>query len=101
MVGRTVNYVIGAYELDRRFGGREEGGWWYDTGTLVRILKVVHSKEEAWSTASRYNHLLNLFFKQSKKRNMYSVVYRGGQFAAFVFENTAPAFFPEERPHYE
>ena len=37
MPDRT-RYVVAFYEIDRRYGGPEEGGWWYDCGALLRAL---------------------------------------------------------------
>lgn len=28
-------FHLNQYRTNRAFGGREEGGWWYDTGTFV------------------------------------------------------------------
>ena len=28
------------YLIDRAYGGPEEGGWWYDTGERVRIIRT-------------------------------------------------------------
>ena len=30
-----MRYIIALYEIDRAYGGGEEGGWWFDTGELV------------------------------------------------------------------
>jgi hypothetical protein len=34
----TQSGYLAAYELDRAYGGPEEGGWYYDTGTLAGYL---------------------------------------------------------------
>lgn len=97
-------YVVAVYELDRVMGGPEEGGWWYDTGDLVRVLRVVRSEDHAFALCRRVNGLL------SHRRDVYpgeygyplsSVCYTGGHLAAQVFEGTAPEHFPSQRPHYE
>lgn len=33
-------YYVNVYELDRHYGGSEEGGWWYDSGELVLCLAI-------------------------------------------------------------
>lgn len=32
---RPYDHHVNLYEVDRSYGGPEEGGWYYDTGTLV------------------------------------------------------------------
>jgi hypothetical protein len=100
-MGETTmaSYVVAFYEVDRAFGGPEEGGWWYDCGQLVRVFATTKSENKAFEIARRANDLLNTL--QRNKRDTGSVLYRGGRHSAFVYENTAPQCFPETRPHYE
>ena len=35
-----MKYVVAFYAVDRAYGGPEEGGWWFDTGELVRLPRV-------------------------------------------------------------
>ena len=92
-------YIIALYEIDRAYGGPEEGGWWYDTGELRRPLKVVRTGGEASAVAARANRLLDRL--QRHRRSVSSMAYAGGRVAAWVFEDTAPRSYPEVRPHYE
>lgn len=32
--------ILAFYEIDRIYGGPEEGGWWYDSGTFVRAITI-------------------------------------------------------------
>lgn len=92
-------YVFAFYELDRQYGGPEEG-WWYNTGDIVRIFMVKRCTEErADKLCYRANRLLNHL--QRHKRSTGSVLYRGGRFSVHVYENNAPSHFPQERPYYE
>jgi len=95
----TATYLVAFYEIDRAYGGSEEGGWWYDTGTLVRVFKTTKSEEHAYSIAARANALLHML--QRGKRSVSSVIYSGGRYRAQVYENAAPAAYPETRPYYE
>src|SRR5262245_8867054 len=92
-------YLLAFYEIDRAYGGPEEGGWWFDTGQLVRVSKVFRSEDAAYRACGRANILLRLV--QRSRRDVGSVLYDGGRYAAQVFEDTAPAFYPEARPRYE
>jgi len=98
-----MRYVIAVYELDRSYGGPEEGGWWYDTGSLVRIHKVVKSEDQAYKIARRLNQGLahKRFATGQPSPGISSVAYQGGHLAARVFERTAPEYFPQQRPYFE
>jgi hypothetical protein len=39
-------YIVAVWDHDRAFGGNEEGGWWYDVGSLVLSVEC-HSEEAA------------------------------------------------------
>lgn len=83
----------------RAYGGPEEGGWWYDCGELRRVLRVVLPADAAYDLAARANRLMD--WLQRHRRDVGSVAYAGGLYAACVFENSAPRAFPETRPRYE
>ena len=95
---RTTRLIVALYEIDRAYGGPEEGGWWYDCGELRRVLAVARSEERAYEVARRANRLLNRL--QRGKRSVSSVAYTGGRHRACVFDETAPRRFPAARPRY-
>lgn len=33
-------WSVGVYETGRSYGGPEEGGWWYDTGSMIDHFRV-------------------------------------------------------------
>lgn len=78
-----LRYSVAVYEVDRAYGGPEEGGWWYDCGDLVRVAKRFRSEDDAWNYCNRLNEKL------------YSHNYR-----AKVYDNVAPESFPVNRPYY-
>lgn len=94
-----TTYVLAFYEIDRVYGGPEEGGWWYDTGQLVRIWRTFKAEEMAYALAHRANRLLERL--QRHRPDVGSVIYRGGRHSVAVYENFAPKFYPEVRPRYE
>ena len=98
MSART-RHIVAFYEIDRAYGGPEEGGWWYDCGELARVLKVVPTAQAAYALAARANRLIDRL--QRGKRDVGSVIYSGGRYTACVFEDIAPRRFPETRPFYE
>lgn len=92
-------YVVAIYELDRAYGGPEEGGWWYDTGTIERVCRIFNSEDAAYIFCNRMNRLLD--HRQRNKLGRGSMAYSGGEYGASVFENYAPRYFPERTPYYE
>jgi len=92
-------FVVAFYAVDRACGGPEEGGWWYDTGELVRLHALFRSENAAIRAAARANRLLDLV--QCGHARVDSVLYAGGRYRACVFERHAPAQFPEQRPRFE
>jgi hypothetical protein len=93
-----MRFIVALYEVDRAFGGPEEGGWWYDTGELRRPLALAPTNEAAVAIAARANRLLDRL--QRHKRPVDSAAYEGGRHRAHVFTTTAPPAYPAERPRY-
>ena len=50
-----MKYVVAFYAVDRAYGGPEEGGWWFDTGELVRLHRVCLTEAAAARLAVRAN----------------------------------------------
>ena len=50
--------ILAFYDIDREYGGPEEGGWWYDTGTFVRVIGLYLDEAEANRAQQRANRLL-------------------------------------------
>lgn len=94
-----ATFVLAFYEIDRVYGGPEEGGWYYSTGRLVRIFRILKSEHRAYAAARRANRLLE--YLQRHKRPVGSVIYAGGRHTVEVHVDFAPATYPEERPRYE
>lgn len=74
-------FVVAAYEVDKLYGGPEEGGWWYDAWYLTKVLHVYNTKREAVSAKTRLEPLLNRLQRRNPRLiPVSSVAYRGGQF---------------------
>lgn len=85
-------WFVNVYELDRAYGGPEEGGWWYDVGTL-----------RASYPAATYdlgkllqNRVENIWKSEG---NLYSVAYSGGVYGVSLEEH-AGRDFPSRTPIY-
>jgi len=93
-----MTYVLAIYAIDRAYGGPEEGGWWYDTGELVRVIATTKSETRAHAAAERVNGLLQRL--QRRKTPVCSVNYAGGRHRALVEIDKPVPFFPQVRPSY-
>jgi hypothetical protein len=93
-----MSFTIAFYEIGLACGGPEEGGWWYETGEIVRLISITRTEGAALAIASRANRLLDRV--QRHHRPVHSAAYDGGRFRALVFAGLPPASFPVERPAY-
>ena len=87
------------YEVSREYGGPEEGGWYYDAGTLIKVMPVTRSK---WAKLSRkVSAWCKLRNKESRPR--YSVLDRTNYEVRDFYRSIEkiPESFPEKTPHYE
>jgi hypothetical protein len=89
-------FTIAIYEIDRAWGGNEDGGWWFDCGTFERIVRIVPTEEVAIAICQRINALLGRL--QRGHRSVSSVLYTGGRYAASAYPGLPPAHYPNERP---
>jgi hypothetical protein len=89
--GEPMNYV-NVYEVARRWGGPEEGGWWYDTGTVVTSVPVVDRE-----TAEEIAATLRAEYPNTGRS---SSVLGGADYRVWVEDNPG-ADYPTERPRYE
>lgn len=103
MENRKSTYIFVAYEVDQAYGGSEEGGWWYSTGQLARVLGTARMTEEAaYARSRRMNDLLHRL--QKYQRPISSVLYTGGRHCVMVYDTAQeiyPEYWPQHRPHYE
>lgn len=94
-----TTYTVAFYEIDRAYGGAEEGGWWYNTGHLIRLARTFKSEAKAQAFADRANRLLDVI--QRDCRDVNSILYHGGRYQAEVWDEPPAPSYPTERPYYE
>ncbi len=91
------HHHINLYEIDRRYGGPEEGGWWFDTGTPIQTLGKFRRN------GNRFQDKLNLADKIAADMNYgrypLSSVLSDGVVRVFI-EPHKPIPWPERMPHY-
>ena len=85
-------FYVNVYEVDRAYGGPEEGGWWYDSGECIHT-ETYSSKEDALAAQDV------LAEKYPRTGCRYSVLY-GEDYDVFI-ESAPGTFFPLEIPYYE
>jgi len=96
-----MRYCVAIYEIDRAYGGPEEGGWWYTTGELQERCKVREYPNLAAAEAAAWH--MNDWLQRMRSeaaRDPGSMLYSGGWFEARVFDGPPPARFPQQRPYY-
>ncbi len=104
-MSRRRRFVVALHELDRCYGGPEEGGWYYDSHAPStepehrRLVRVFRSNAKA----VRYRNRLTERAIQASKgaRSLGSVLYSGGQFGAVLQRGEQPQPYPLRRPRYE
>lgn len=93
----SEGYGVAVYEIDLVYGGPEEGGWYFNTGTLVHS-EIAGTEEMA---SKRAIELAEGEYRSTARA--YWVNYRGGQYSVRVTHpgKEVPEFYPEVHPSYE
>lgn len=84
---------VNAYEVDRRYGGQEEGGWYYNHLTCV----------ETYPTREENAEKVVEFLKEEHKNKAYGDIYSvlGGREIHVFIEDRPAASETREKPYYE
>lgn len=90
------NWYVTVYEIDRCYGGPEEGGWWYDSGRVVHETFCGSDDQGFWTA----NIVAENLRKEFPFNNSYtSCAYSGGDYTIRI-RNTPGENFPKETPYY-
>lgn len=90
-------FYINEYEINRRMGGPEEGGWTYEAGRFIECLGTTGDFEEAEQI--REQHSERLAEVNEGRRPIHSVLSDGMRM--IYIEDAPGANFPDKVPHYE
>ena len=85
---------VNTYEVDRVYGGPEEGGWWFNTYSPVASRRVYGERQARQWMIKLESQLVE------PEISLYSVMYAGGKQVVFI-ESHPATHQPKERPHYE
>lgn len=94
---------VALYAQDRAYGGPEEGGWWYDTGSLIPgTAETFFNEDNAHARCRALNEAIcepdNE--RRGSRGNLGSVLCDYA-LAAEVHRGSLPAYYPTHRPYYE
>lgn len=97
---RPTLYFVSEYSVDRRYGGPEEGGWWYDWWDFVTVREVFRDHQpDANAHRDALQAAQNQRDAESGERNRFSVI--GTPDTVYVTEEQPGSMQSTERPHYE
>ena len=95
-------WSVAVFMVDRAYGGPEEGGWYYDTGSpadeFCQFTRLFHTEDAAWAYRTRLDN--QLCRALNKGRRSISSVLSEGEYRA-VCAAGLPLPFPVRRPRYE
>lgn len=90
---------IGIYLVGQKYGGPEEGGWYYSYGELVRTIHVHNPmKYESSEKAKQMAHRMNRLFMF--RRWKYCLRNEPLRYEARTYSHLPPVSFPQNRPYY-
>ena len=89
-------FFLNEYVLDKRYGGPEEGGWWYDVGTFTHCWGYYRNNDEADRVRQKYKSRIDE--KNDGRPDISSVLSRGRY--QILIETSPGADFPSYRPVY-
>jgi hypothetical protein len=87
---------VNAYAVTRHYGGREEGGWWFDAGSPLASIPCL-TNEQCDEAIQRLRSIFEEEYEALRDR--FSVI--GEADLRISVEDVIATPWPTERPHYE
>ncbi len=91
-------FHLNEYEIDRAYGGPQEGGWWYDTGRFVKCHGRFPTQDEADKAR---DGLQNYLAEKREGLHEPSSVLSEGEWPELYVEDHEGRDYPQHRPFYE
>ena len=85
-------YYINVYKVIKCYGGPENGGWYYNQGTLLQTVPVCSN-----DNVKAIKHSLQKSYAHIKQGN----VYRGGSALLVSVDEQMGADYPTTKPTYQ
>jgi hypothetical protein len=98
------HYYVHKFEVELRYGGPEEGGWWYDAGAPVEDWQPWHFlyEDAAYKFARKLNEEEHKRRDAEESYPYHSVLaWNSTHYAYNVASEPVATAYPESRPHYE
>lgn len=90
---------VNIYEVNRGYGGGEEGGWWYDYGQIVKSFPVEGDRQNAQDAMIAVQKVVDEWNDDGRNRDISSVNCEGN-FQCWIQDHPGRDF-PDRKPHYE
>ena len=87
-------FFVNVYLIDRAYGGPEEGGWWFQTGQLIRMIPC--RERDVERLQRRVRRVVEAW---NEGRRPISSVLSTGVYAMEISEEPG-ADYPTEQPYY-
>lgn len=96
-------YYVHKHQIALQYGGPEEGGWWYESGTPTGfVLGPLNDEEAAYDQSRALNALEHERRKRDEEYDYTSVLAKlSSHYSYMVDTSPTPEPYPTERPHYE
>lgn len=89
---KPIRWWVAVFEIDRCYGGPEEGGWWFDAGEVKQVVPA-SSYEQAEEIRDALSE------RWPSLDNSSSVIYSGGDYRVGICKSY-PEDYPQRVPHY-
>lgn len=91
---------VNVYLEDQAYGGRQEGGWWYTYGEVVRSTKCASGMASVQAVATLQRERALCEEENANRRSDISSVLSEGRYVA-TLENKPARAYPRDTPYYE
>ena len=91
-------FYVNEYVIDQRFGGPEEGGWWFDVGFFQR--QIFKTGDEALAQHVHQAHRKTELPVLNEGRREITSVLSQGRYEVYI-QCDPGTDFPQYQPHYE
>jgi hypothetical protein len=94
-------YIVAKYRMSQRFGGPEEGGWWYTEHDFEKVVVAFTYEPTASAACRRLNDKVD---QNPNGGSVYMVVeiprWDDDEEESPKLRTDVPLHLPEHRPHY-
>ena len=95
-------WCVSVYEIGLRYGGSEEGGWWYTEGypdeSQMQHLRIFNNEQDARAYRDKLEAEVIPVLNEGRPplHSVLSTAWR-----STIIDEHLPRMFPDSRPYYE